>query len=75
MNARDLQGILRDLIEDDGLEDDLGDRVLRRVESFQEAGVLTRDAGLVIRLLNGTEFQLTIVRSTRGREDAAEDNE
>ena len=75
MNAHDLQDILRDLIEDDGLEDDLGDRALRRVETYRDAGVLTRDAGLVIRLLNGTEFQLTIARSARGREDYAEEDE
>lgn len=33
------------------------------VESFNDAGVLTRDAGFVIRLDDGTEFQVTVVRS------------
>ena len=31
--------------------------------TFADAGVLTYDAGLVITLNNGDEFQLTIVRS------------
>jgi hypothetical protein len=74
MSSHDLQDILRDLIEDDGLADDQGDTTLRRIETFAEAGVLTRNSGLVIRLLNGSEFQLTIVRSARGREDYAEDD-
>ena len=34
-----------------------------RVNTFEEAGVLTYDKGLVIALPDGTEFQLTIVRS------------
>jgi len=73
MNAHDLQDILRDLIEEDGLQDDLGDRTLRRVETYRELREDTLDAGLVIRLLTGSEFMLTIVRTARGREDYAED--
>lgn len=34
-----------------------------RVESFSEAGLLTYDAGLVLALPNGFEFQLTVKRS------------
>lgn len=34
-----------------------------QVSTFEEAGVLTYDKGLVIRLPDGTEYQLTIVRS------------
>lgn len=33
------------------------------VRTFEEAGVLTRDRGLVIQLPGGDEFQLTIVQS------------
>jgi hypothetical protein len=33
------------------------------VETFYEAGLLTTDAGLVICLPDGSEFQVTIVRS------------
>lgn len=33
------------------------------VRSYEDAGVLTTDRGLVVRLSNGQEFQITIVRS------------
>ena len=34
-------------------------------ETFEEAGVLTGNRGVVISVGNGREFQLTIVESTR----------
>ncbi len=34
-----------------------------RVQTFDEAGLMTRNSGLVISLPDGSEFQLTIVRS------------
>ena len=34
-----------------------------RVETYEEAGVMTNDKGLVIRLPDGTEYQLTIIQS------------
>ena len=34
-----------------------------RVQSFCEAGLMTSNNGLVITLLDGSEFQLTIVQS------------
>ena len=33
------------------------------VRSYEDAGVLTRDQGMVVRLASGAEFQITIVRS------------
>jgi hypothetical protein len=36
-----------------------------RVETFEQAGVLTMNQGLVVTLPNRQEFQLTIVESTR----------
>ena len=58
-----LQSGLRNLIEGTGSDDDdiLWENL--RVQTFDEAGVMTRDAGLVITLPDGTEFQLTIVQS------------
>jgi hypothetical protein len=35
-------------------------------ETFEEAGVLTGNRGVVISVGNGQEFQLTIVESKRG---------
>jgi len=37
-----------------------------RVETFEEAGVLTRNRGLVVRLGDGTKYQITIVEDRRG---------
>lgn len=37
------------------------------VETFDQAGVLTRNAGVVVTLSDGSEFQLTIVRSRLSR--------
>ena len=34
-----------------------------RVQTFDEAGLMTRDCGLVITLPGGSEFQLSIVQS------------
>lgn len=73
MNARELQDLLRELLEelmfargdvDDPLAD-LAERTdgIRQICSYDDAGVLTTDKGLVIECDDGTEFQLTIVRS------------
>lgn len=36
---------------------------IARVETFAEAGVLTMNAGLVVTIDDGSQFQITIVRS------------
>ena len=41
------------------------DRSGGRVTTFDAAGVLTSNKGLVVRLGSGQEFQITIVDSTR----------
>ena len=33
------------------------------IRTFSETGLLTTDKGLVIRLADGSEFQLTVIRS------------
>jgi hypothetical protein len=35
----------------------------RRIETFEEAMVMTRDKGLVLHMPDGTEFQVTIKQS------------
>jgi len=69
MNEHDfdevLQDGLRELIAQDGdyrTAEDLCWENLR-VQTFAEDGVMTRDKGLVISLPDGTEYQLTLVRS------------
>jgi hypothetical protein len=62
VNAKAIAAYLVDLIElDDQPWSDDGDKPT--VRSFEDAGVLTTNAGLVLRAPNGREFQVTVVRS------------
>ena len=83
MTALDLQQTLEALFETitdaREMEDtsDLADAMLDAVDdltpevdsvrSFESAGVMTSDAGLVVRLADGSEFQITIVQSKPAR--------
>ena len=40
---------------------------IRRVDTYPEAGVLTMDAGLVVTMDDGAEFQVTIIQSREAR--------
>jgi hypothetical protein len=46
-------------------EAEYGDQLdaVSKVRTYEEAGVLTRDAGLVLTTVDGAEYQLTLVRS------------
>jgi hypothetical protein len=44
-----------------GLPD--SDGMIDRVETFESAGILTTDPGVVVTTSDGSEFQVTIVRS------------
>ena len=54
-----LTELLADLLTS---ETDSSDCVAR-VTTYEEAGVFTNDAGLVVRMTDGKEFQITIKRS------------
>jgi len=45
--------LMRELLEEGGFE----------VATFEEAGLLTRNEGLVIKTEDGSEYQVTIVKS------------
>ena len=72
MNETELQDALKTLLEElhfmdeedrqhAGLPDEMADAT--RVRTFEEEGVLTRNAGLVITMADGSEFQVTVVQS------------
>jgi len=73
MNARELQDLLRDLLDelifarDD--EDDpfaeLAERTegIRQIATYDDVGMMTTDKGLVVECDDGSEFQVSIVRS------------
>jgi hypothetical protein len=69
MNARDFADHLRDALE---AEDELGVLLLRDVRTYTEVGMLTNNAGLVVRTSAGDVFQVTVVRTRHARDDEDE---
>jgi len=72
MNEHDLQDALKTLLEETGSMDeqereDAGlsgePQIISRVSTFADEGLLTNDAGLVITLADGSQYQVSIVRS------------
>ena len=58
MDEHEMRELLTDLL----LDDENGAEV-HTVESFSEAMLLTRNEGMVLRMEDGAEFQITIVKS------------
>lgn len=73
MNARELQDLLRDLLEElifarDDEDDPLAElaertKGIRQIATYDDVGILTTDKGLVVECDDEREFQITIVRS------------
>jgi hypothetical protein len=69
MNSTECAGVIASLIEDADLEaqfavdEDGKDINVARVETYEDAGILTADAGFVLKLSDGSEFQITVKRS------------
>lgn len=53
------EGGVNEILDPDGVHDAV---------PYDEAGVLTRNAGIIVRMDDGSEFQITVVRS-RGPRD------
>jgi hypothetical protein len=71
MNAHDLEEAIQEaLLERDENHADLhGENpVYFRVVSYASAGILSRDAGLIVRTRSGDAFQVTIVQTRHGRD-------
>ena len=62
-NEREFQDQLTDALKLHA--EDNGQHV--QVRSFRDEGVLTSNAGIVVTLEDGSEFQVTIVQSERAR--------
>jgi len=70
VDEHELQDALKGLLDDVAFMDDeeraeagISDELVLRVSTFADEGVLTTDAGLVVTARDGSEFQITIVRS------------
>ncbi len=61
--AEELAASLEDILDDLDSECDVLADSIKRTVSFENAGVLTTDAGLIIKMNDGSEFQVTVVRS------------
>jgi len=69
MDDKQFADALRDVLaETDGASDDLNQMTIRRIDSFEDVGMLTRNAGLVVRMTDGSEFQVTVVQSRPARD-------
>lgn len=58
------------LMETGSLPDDENDTdyVVNSTSTFEKAGVLTMNNGLIVRLSDGSEFQVTIVQSRESKQ-------
>lgn len=54
--------VMQDYDEEDMIDAEFPQRV-RDIATYQEAGILTTDKGFVITFDDGSEFQITIIRS------------
>ena len=74
MNGTELTNLVRDFLEaafiDPAELPELNE--VGTVRTFESAGVMTRDDGLVVQLTDGTEFQVRVVMSRRGSSQRAD---
>ena len=68
MTEKGFESCLAAILNDEGgVNEILDPDGIREVVTFADAGVLTMNAGLVVAMDDGAEFQITIVRSRPGR--------
>lgn len=65
MEEQEFQNTIKDILEMlDIFEEIEGIPIeIKNISTFDDVGLLTKNKGLVIKLTNGSEFQLTIVKS------------
>ena len=59
MDEREFRDWLANAIDSHASEEDVD----ATTESYRDAGILTRNKGLVVRTEDGSKFQVTVVRS------------
>ena len=75
MNANEIETILTDMTSLYGAGGCPLFATVSSVATFEEAGLLTRNRGVVLRMEDGSEFQITIVQSAPPRPGAGDNNE
>ena len=58
MNETDIETMLYEMLQDEDAAPEV-----RRVQTFEEAGLLTNNRGVVIRTRDGHEYQINVVQS------------
>lgn len=66
MNEKDIQDLLNEALN---FHNDENDAEIYSINTFKDAGVLTTDKGIVLKMEDGSEFQITIVQSKRATKD------
>lgn len=61
MNEQQIQDYLTEVLEWSSQEDGM----VKTIDTFEELGVMTYNKGLVIKMQDGTRFQLIINKSSR----------
>ena len=67
MNENEFESALLYLIQDGETGDGIDPDSVRSVVPYREVGMLTGNAGLVVTMNDGSEFQVTIVQSKAAR--------
>jgi len=62
MNEKEMRDFLEEAISclEDLTEEEERETKINRIETFKDAGILTMDEGLVLKMKDGTKFYLTI---------------
>ena len=64
---RTIEGILMELLDGTCDGEDFPEMMNSRCQAFEDAGVMTRDSGVVLKLDDGSEYHITIQQSGRAR--------
>ena len=75
MNERDIEAAFLELEFHIGEDGEPIIEKLARATSFEDAGILTNNRGVVFRMKDGSEFQITIVQSAPPRPGETDGNE
>jgi hypothetical protein len=54
-------------------DEQTGEQHIKRILTFERAGLLTRNRGLVLTMADGSEFQITIVQSKLAEDEEEEE--
>jgi len=63
MTEQEMENYLAEAIDLRNTDDDFDLERNIRILTYEEAGIMTRNKGLVLRTPDGDEFQITIVKS------------